>query len=219
MKTQAVESTSKRVQNKLRTLLIEQRLEPGARLVEAQLCSELGVSRTPIREALFVLEQEGFVKSDPARGFTVRPLSAHEVRELYPMVWTLEILALKLSDDRLKNNVAALKAINKQFLGNTGNAQKSVYLDTRFHETLTGECRNKHLLQQLHNLRGLIMRYEFAYMHESSWCQESAVQHTQIIDSIEKASLQSATSLLEANWRDGMERIANWLDWKKREEE
>src|SRR5271155_3714457 len=104
MKTQAVESTSKRVQNKLRTLLIEHHLEPGARLVEAQLCSELGVSRTPVREALFVLEQEGFVKSDPARGFTVRQLNAQEVRELYPIIWTLEILALKLTDIRLKES-------------------------------------------------------------------------------------------------------------------
>jgi DNA-binding GntR family transcriptional regulator len=219
MKAQAVETASKRVQSKLRTLLIEQRLEPGARLVEAQLCAELGVSRTPVREALFVLEQEGFVKSDPARGFTVRQLNSPEVRELYPIIWTLEILALKLCADRLKSNVAGLKSINKQFLGNKGSPQKSVYLDTRFHETLTTECRNKHLLQQLHNLRGLIMRYEFAYMHESSWCEESAIQHAQIIDAIEKSNLQSAAALLEANWRDGMKRIADWLDWKKREEE
>jgi DNA-binding GntR family transcriptional regulator len=212
-------SANKRVQSQLRTLLIEHHLEPGARLVESQLCSELGVSRTPVREALFVLEQEGFVKSDPARGFSVRPLNSQEVRELYPIIWTLEILAVKLSDERLKASLPALKSANKQFLSNRNNPEKSVYLDTRFHEALTGECRNKHLLEQLQNLRGLVMRYEFAYMNESSWREESAQQHTQIVDAIENSKLQAAIALLETNWRTGMERIANWLDWKKRQEE
>jgi len=212
-------SANKRVQSQLRTLLIEHHLEPGARLVEAQLCAELGVSRTPVREALFVLEREGFVKSDPARGFTVRHLNSQEVRELYPIIWTLETLALKLTEERLKTSLPALKSANKQFLSNRNNPEKSVYLDTRFHEALTSECRNKHLLEQLQNLRALVMRYEFAYMNESSWREESAQQHAQIIDAIENSKLQSAIALLEANWRTGMERIANWLDWKKRQEE
>jgi len=128
-------------------------------------------------------------------------------------------LAVKLSGDRLKNIVSSLKTINKQFLASKGNPQKSVYLDTRFHEGLTNECRNRHLLHQLENLRALIMRYEFAYMQESAWREESADQHLQIIEAIEKSNTSAATVLIEANWRTGMERIADWLEWKKRQEE
>lgn len=77
-------------------------LPPGSRIIESKLSEELGVSRTPLREALLHLEQQGFVRSDLARGFSVEPLSQQEVREIYPIIWTLEGLALRSIGPLLK---------------------------------------------------------------------------------------------------------------------
>src|SRR6516164_2816173 len=78
----------------LRERIVSGGLMPGNRLQDVQLAAELGVSRTPVREALLRLEGEGLVESDPNRGFFVAPLSRKEVLEIYPIVWSLECLAL-----------------------------------------------------------------------------------------------------------------------------
>src|SRR4028119_956924 len=75
--------------------ILREELAPGARLSDSALAGELGVSRTPVREALLRLEREGFLEVDVGRGFFVKPLSAGEVREVYPILWTLEVLALR----------------------------------------------------------------------------------------------------------------------------
>ena len=69
--------------------ILREDLAPGARISDSVLAQELGVSRTPVREALLRLEREGFLDVDVGRGFFVKPLSAGEVREVYPILWTL----------------------------------------------------------------------------------------------------------------------------------
>src|SRR6516165_11700079 len=73
----------------LRIRIVEGQLLPGSRLQDVQLAGELGVSRTPIREALLRLAGEGLVENDPNRGFFVAPLRREEIREIYPIVWAL----------------------------------------------------------------------------------------------------------------------------------
>ncbi len=206
------------VQAKIRRMIIGHRLVPGARIIESRLSTQLGVSRTPLREALFKLEQEGFIKSDLARGFTVNDLSAQEVKELYPIVWTLEALALRLAEPHIGKVVKELKSINREFAGAIGSPEKTIAIDTHFHETLTNQCRNRHLIDQLISLRQLIVRYEFAYMQDANWPKESYDQHNEIINAITKMDLNHAITLIEQNWRCGMERISTWLEWTQAEE-
>lgn len=78
--------------------LVRGMLPFGNRINETVLAEELGVSPTPLREALLHLQREGFVRSDTARGLTVRPLSQHEVRETYPILCTMECLALRTGE-------------------------------------------------------------------------------------------------------------------------
>jgi len=99
------ESKDAPIRTDLRRIVLERivsgTLAPGVRIKEARLAEELGTSRTPLREALIKLEQEGFVRSELAHGFTVEPISGREVREIYPLLWTLETLALRSSGNAI----------------------------------------------------------------------------------------------------------------------
>jgi len=204
-----------RIQEEVLKRLIGQKLLPGERIVESRLCEELGVSRTPLREALFKLELKGFVRSDLSCGFSVNPFSPKEVKEIYPVIWTLEGLAIRLSQARISLVVEKLRSINKDFSKIASNAEKAVQFDRRFHETLTELCHNRYLLNQLSISRQLILRYETAYMKEKSRVERSGKQHEEIVVALEKKDLSLAIGLVEQNWRQGMDLILDWLEWDK----
>jgi DNA-binding GntR family transcriptional regulator len=164
------------------------------------------------------LELKGFVKSDLSCGFSVNPFSIKEIKEIYPVIWTLEGLAIRLSQSRLATVVERLRAINKDFSKAGNNAEKAVQTDRRFHEALTEQCHNRYLLNQLCLARQLILRYETAYMKEQTRIERSGKQHDQIIEALAKGDLNLAIGLVEKNWRQGMELILDWLEWDKLED-
>ena len=91
------QNLSSQALEEIRRLILEGNLAPGGPIVESGLAADLGVSRTPLREALHSLEREGLVTSEPGRGFLVAQLVAREAQELYPLRALLEPLALRLS--------------------------------------------------------------------------------------------------------------------------
>ncbi|MBX9692190.1 MAG: GntR family transcriptional regulator [Cyanobacteria bacterium] len=183
----------------------------GSRIVESALCEELGVSRTPMREALFRLEQEGLVRQDLSRGFSVMPLSAREVREIYPIIWTLEVLALQLTEGDVPIDV--LKNLNRS-LKKSNNPDEQHEIDDNWHERLVYGCKNKRLLKQIEVLKQAAHRYELAYMRHSDKAHTSVEHHTRIVKALDQGKMKEATRLLEAHWRFGMQTLLDWLDWE-----
>src|SRR5262249_9474561 len=120
----------------LRERIVKGEIRPGNRLQDVQLAAELGVSRTPVREALLRLEREGLVESDPNRGFFAAPLSRKEFSKISPMVWALECLALASSDPPTPAQVQALRQINAEMAAVTGDPLHRQELDLRWHQTL-----------------------------------------------------------------------------------
>jgi len=194
----------------VRELILSGELAAGARIVESALCEELGVSRTPMREALFRLEQEGLVRQDLSRGFSVITLSAREVREIYPIIWTLEVLALQLAEGNIE--VDTLKSLNRS-LQRSNSPQKQHELDNRFHETLVSGCKNKRLLKQIEVLKQSADRYEIAYMRFCDKVGTSVQHHDELVESLEQGNTRKASRLLEDHWRFGMKTLLDWLDW------
>jgi DNA-binding GntR family transcriptional regulator len=181
-------------------------LEAGKPVNESRLAGQLKVSRTPLREALLQLEREGFIRSDERRGFSVERLSAREVREIYPMIWTLEGLALRSSAVCAHLLAPELAHINSQF-AKARDPERALADDTRWHEHLTSQSQNRRLLETIAALRLGIRRYETVYMADTRLIPESVSQHNAIINALKAHNIENAVKCLEGNWRFAMEML------------
>ena len=195
----------------LRERIVKGDLLPGKRLQDVLLAAELGVSRTPVREALLHLEREGLVESDPNRGFFVAPLNRQEVLEIYPIVWTLECLALESCEAPTPAQIQALRQINTEMAGATADAPHRQELDLRWHQTLLESCPNERLKDFLAALKQIVRRYECVYMRDPALVRRSVRDHAEILDALVKKKPKLARRLLERNWRAGMESVLTQL--------
>lgn len=195
----------------LRERIVKGAIRPGNRLQDVQLAAELGVSRTPVREALLRLEREGLVESDPNRGFFAAQLSRKEVLEVYPMVWTLECLALDSAEPLTPARIQTLRHINAEMAA-TADPLHRQELDLRWHQTLLESCSNERLKDLLAALKQVVRRYECLYMRDSALVRRSVRDHAEILEAIIKKKPKLAKRLLERNWRPGMESVLSRLD-------
>ncbi len=186
--------------------IVEGSVLPGERLVESQLCKEFGVSRTPMREALFSLEREGFVIAEHDRGFSVSPLSNQEILERYPIMWSLEVLAVRFSGQSLSVLAPTLRKLNKEF-SRVIHPLKATRVDTEWHQTLVSRCANKRLQHLIEAQRMLLARYEHVFMRDTKLISVSVKQHEAIIAAVETEDIDCAAQALERNWRWGMESL------------
>ena len=190
--------------------ILRDELKASARISDTALARELDVSRTPIREALLRLEREGFLMADVGRGFFVKPLSQREVREVYPVLWTLEVLALRTAAALTDARRAALSDINAQLEGED-DPERRIDLDARWHRTLLETCGNEYLLGTIDAMKRVIRRYEYAYMLNAGFIPVSTRTHEQIVAHVVAGEIDDAVPLLESNWRFSMESLLGWL--------
>jgi DNA-binding GntR family transcriptional regulator len=190
-------------------LMTDGRLEPGQTLTEAGLSKSLGVSRTPVREALLQLEAEGVLQSAPAKGFTVRDLRTTEAAELFPILATLEALAVRYAAKRI--DIRSLRKLDIQ-LGTAQDPVERWRLDTAFHEKLIEPCPNTSLRALITRLRVTLSRYEIEYMRQAkSWNHTDANRHATILDALTHHDLEGATEAIAQNWQASLDAVQTWL--------
>ena len=190
--------------------ILRDELKPGSHVSDSALARELDVSRTPIREALLRMEREGFVEAATGRGFFVRPLRVRDVREVYPVLWTLEVLALRAAGPLDDARRARLDAVNAELEGED-DAERRIELDFAWHALLLGTCGNEHLMATITAQKALIRRYEYAYMQNAGHIPLSTRTHNRIADLVADGRQNEAAPLLENNWRQTMETLVDWL--------
>ncbi len=187
----------------IRDRIVHQRLPANQSIGEHALASELGVSRTPVRETLLGLERDGFVKAVPGRGFVVQPLSSEEARELYPIVWSLEKLALSDVTEVAPELIGKLREINRS-LATVANPQDRIRRDADWHRCLVSVSGNRRLIAVLEGVKASIARYEHAYVDASGPCDDSLEEHEQIAKLLEESPALAAQAV-EAHWRRGLD--------------
>lgn len=187
-------------------------LAVGADVNEPVLAAELGVSRTPLREALLGLQHEGLLVALPGRGWRVAPVTPQVVADVYPIIWTLEIAALRFSDpDDLAARADELEARNAQLTARTDDPVARMRLDDSWHAYLLAGCANRRLLDLIAAQKRIVHRYEFAYMSEPDAAEASSAQHLAIVAALRRRDVAEAARHLEANWRSTVEAMRDVL--------
>ena len=191
--------------------ILDGTLAPGADVNEASLAASLGVSRTPLREALLALEQEGFLSSEAGRGFRVVPLTERDVEEIYPMLWTLEGLAVRNSAELTPGRKRRLAAINRELEAAAADPEAAMSLDREWHDALLEGSENGRLREVISGLKDLARRYELAYMRHSGKVILSTRQHRGILAALDAGNTDRALALLEENWRVSQAFLIPWI--------
>ncbi len=194
------ERLSADVHQELLTRIIRGEVESGQRLKDAELAEELGVSRTPIREALLRLEREGFISSQKHLGFSVKRLQESEIREVYPLVRLLECSALESGPLPCGERLAELKELGISLKLEGSDPLRRIELDSAWHKTLIEEGGNQHLLRILSDLKRILLRYEYTFMQDEGLVAQSVAEHDAIACAMERGDRQEASYLLFSHW-------------------
>src|SRR5690606_10227999 len=186
----------------IRQAIIDGTLEPGQRLMEAQLAEELGVSRTPVREAIRKLELGNFVVMIPRRGAYVADISLKDVSEVFEIRGALEALAAELaaeraSEDELEQLERLLVEIGKSI--EKRDVEALVALDTEFHDVLYRASRNERLGQLLSQLREHIQRYRTETLSHPARMKVALEEHRQIVEALAARDAELASRLAAAH--------------------
>lgn len=179
----------------LREAIIVGDLKPGERLLEVQLAAKMGVSRTPVREAIRKLELEGLVEMLPRKGAHVADLSVKNIMDVLEVRATLDGLATKLSAMRITDEeINELKHQHAQFINyvEKDNLQGSIKKDVEFHDIIYQSSRNEKLIQISNNLREQVQRFRVIYIKDYSSSRELIREHTEILEAIIKRDPDAA---------------------------
>lgn len=183
-------------------------VRPGESINEVQLAAELGVSRTPLREALIALESEGQIESENGKGFRFVPLSAREFEELCPIIVTLEGLALDLSPlDELAALGTRLASLAADFSDDVAQHAIVNSKDDEWHNLMLSACPNRKLLEQISQVRSAIHRYESLLVGDEVLVERSAEEHAGIAHRLIERDVPGAKAALADNWTNGMRRL------------
>ena len=182
----------------LRTAIIEGILKPGERLMEIQVSEELGVSRTPVREAIRKLELEGFVVMIPRRGTYVSDLSIKDINEVFEVRTALDVLAAGLAAERI--TYEELEQMERLLveLGTyieQNDMQKIVEADSEFHDLLYSASRNMRLVGIINNLREQLTRFRAQSMSYPGRLKIMLGEHTRLVESLGQRNVALAKRL------------------------
>lgn len=173
--------------NTLRQAILTGELKPGERLMEIHLANRLGVSRTPIREAIRKLELEGLVIMIPRRGAEVAQITEKSMNDVLEVRRAVDALCVELACDRItEDELVRLKEACDNFeqVVNTGDIKQIAQADVALHDIIVQATGNMRLVQLINNLSEQMYRYRFEYIKDSSQHGRLIEEHRMIYDSI-----------------------------------
>ena len=178
------------------------RLEPEERLMEIHLAKELGVSRTPVREALRMLADDGLVTMTPNKGAVVAGISARDLTEVLEARLALEQLAVKKACGNITDaELAGLKEAAVHFREGLekNDRAKSALADEEFHRIIAEASGNRTLVGLLEQLREKVFRYRLESLKDPESYGELDAQHEEIIRCLEKGEADAAREAMRAH--------------------
>lgn len=184
----------------IREAIVTGILKPRERLMEIQLAEELGVSRTPIREALRKLELEGFIVMVPRKGAYVADISIKDIADVFEIRAALEGLAAGLAAERITDEELEYMErclAEKAEAIKTSNMEKLIEADTNFHEAIYKASRNERLYTIISNLREQIQRFRSTSLAVPGRMKLSLDEHRTIVEAIESRDVVLARQVAQ----------------------
>lgn len=179
----------------LRKAILTGELMPGERLMEIHLADKLGVSRTPIREAIRKLELEGLVTNIPRRGAMVAEISERGLRDVLEVRRALDTFCAELACERITKEekeklmqaCAAFEEATK-----TKDATVIAQADVDFHDIIIGATGNERLVAMINNLAEQMYRYRFEYIKDETQHERLIKEHRTLMEAIIKGNILGA---------------------------
>jgi DNA-binding GntR family transcriptional regulator len=197
-------------------------LKSGERLTEKKIAEELGVSRTPVREALYRLASSGLIKMIPHRGFIVSRWSLKEIEDVLELRSVLEVFAVKLAIDHIQSkDIVEFKKLIKQMEEAVSNKDniKTSSLNTLFHDKIIFLSNNTALLEAIEPIKSKIYHFRIISIYSDHRLEESFNEHKEILDAIINKDTTLAQKLVEQHINKvGLtikQKIKNEQEWEK----
>jgi DNA-binding GntR family transcriptional regulator len=206
----------------LRDALIDQTIPPGSRLVESRIAEQLGISRTPVREAIHKLEREDWIKKLPAGGYQAMGLTAEDIEETFGIRSVLEAYAARLAAEKhapsdlllLSGKIEAYQACldrSSQSRLNGSNIDELFRLNTEFHDLLYEMSRSPKLIRMINGLRAQIFRFRRMILKQAAMARQSNDDHRKMLEAIEKRDGDEVESLVREHILKGKTAVLSSL--------
>lgn len=205
-------STARQVLDAVRERIVSGAYPSGEKLDEARLAAELGVSRTPLREALAQLERDGLITHEPHRGRLVAPCDADGVRQSYPILAAYEALAVRLTPRFDAAALASLNAANDAILEPALDGRGRHARDRAFHDALCAACGNARLLELIDREKSVAARYDGGARRGLLDAADSHHDHAAVIAALARDDRDAAVAALTRHWEKGAARVAAWSE-------
>jgi DNA-binding GntR family transcriptional regulator len=208
----------------LRRAIVTARLTPGARIIERDVAAELGVSRTPVREALSRLEREGLVTAVPGRQrslLQIAPLTVKELRQASAATAALEgIGAAEATSQRKADRLilarqldSVLSSVAKEMAPEGGSFARALELDERFHRMLADDFLEPSMAACLESARSHVYRYVWMFSPKTGvTAARFKSEHGPIVAALRRGDAAAVRTALEGNWSGFATRIAPFLE-------
>ena len=209
--------------NTLRQAILKGELKPGERLMEIQLANKLGVSRTPVREAIRKLELEGLVLMIPRKGAEVAEITRQDMEDVLEVRTALEELAVKDACDHITDaQLSELKKASNEFKKALLEGKDLVTCadaDMHFHDVILSATNNRRLIQMLNNLSEQMYRYRMEYLKDERTHKTLIEEHDAIRRALKKHDKVKAGAAIRVHIDNQKRSILESLTEKEDDEE
>ncbi|MEK4577862.1 MULTISPECIES: FCD domain-containing protein [Bacillus] len=205
------------VLNQLQDWIIEGVLRPDEKINDGELAEALGVSRTPVREALQILELSGLVEMVPGQKTKIAPIKLDDVSIIYETIAGLHSIIGKQALQKVTDaDIKLLSEINDAFQQSIHekDSKKALELDIRFHNTITSIAKNRYIEPFLENMQLHILRLEYLFFQNFVPASQSIKEHHSIIQALQKQDGKRMEQMMSQNWLRPMKEIQKIISVK-----
>ena len=211
-------SLREEVYESLKKSILHGKLKGGQRLIEETLADQIGISRTPVREAFHKLERDDLVTRLPKGGFAVREFTKEDVEEIFGIRSALESYASYLASlhitpekiSQLEKKVKELEdALEKR------DDEKFIQLNTEFHDLIYKSCKSKKLIEMINNFRDYFYRYRSILIHTGKGMNYSIEDHRRMLEAMKKKNPRLVERLVRSHLARGKELVIREINERK----